>query len=163
MSTVRKLYSTAPDCCCSLVCRLEVVVEVAVERRRPGEAPAHPPLVRLQFRERSPRHRAQRNVMIREVDDEAVEAVRDRRAQRAPCRVLRSEHEVIGEELRASSEEIGEGCCALVGLETVLLVDSNPGELLSPPREFVATPRQRLLSLEQLQPGRQPLLMCSGL
>src|SRR6266567_5621049 len=25
--------------------RLEVVVEVAVERRRPGEAPAHPPLV----------------------------------------------------------------------------------------------------------------------
>jgi hypothetical protein len=33
--------------------RLEVVVEVAVERRRPREAPAHPLLVRLQLRERS--------------------------------------------------------------------------------------------------------------
>src|SRR5260370_238809 len=73
--------------------RLEVVVEVAVERRRPGEAPAHPPLVRLQFRERSPRHRAERDVVIREVDDGAVEAVRDRRAGRTPCRVLGPEHE----------------------------------------------------------------------
>src|SRR2546425_10169440 len=44
--------------------RLEVVVEVAAGRRRPGEAPAHPPLVRLQFRDRSPRHRAQRDVVI---------------------------------------------------------------------------------------------------
>src|ERR1017187_10230920 len=43
--------------------RLEVVVEVAVERRRPGEAPAHPPLVRLQFRQGSPRHRAERDVV----------------------------------------------------------------------------------------------------
>src|ERR1700720_3906364 len=132
--------------------RLEVVVEVAVERRRPGEAPAHPPLVRLQFRERSPRHRAERDVVIREVYDGAVEAVRDRRAGRTPCRVLGPEHEVIDEELRASSEEISEGLCALVGLEAVLLVDSNPGQLLSLPRHFVATSRQRLLGLEQLQP-----------
>src|SRR6266581_321198 len=68
--------------------RLEVVVEVAAGRRRPGEAPAHPPLVRLQFRERSPRHPAERDVVIREVDDGAVEAVRDRRAGRAPRCVL---------------------------------------------------------------------------
>src|SRR5216684_4306568 len=113
---------------------LEVVVEVAVERRSPGEAPAHPPLVRLQFRERSPRHRAERDVVIREVDNGAVEAVRDRRAGWTPCHVLGPEHEVIDEELGASSEEIGEGCCALVGLEAVLLVDSNPGQLLPPPR-----------------------------
>src|SRR5229473_3359054 len=142
---------------------LEVVVEVAVERRRPGEAPAHPPLVRVQFRERSPRPRAERDVVIREVDDGAVEAVRDRRAGRTPCRVLGPEHEVIDEELRASSEEIGEGRCALVGLEAVLLVDSNPRQLLPPPRQFVATPRQRLFGLEQLQPGRKPLFTCSGL
>src|SRR5229473_3555222 len=76
--------------------RLEVVVEVAAGRRRPGEAPAHPPLVRLQFRQRSPRHRAERDVVIREVHDGAVEAVRDRRAGRTPCRVLGPEHEVIG-------------------------------------------------------------------
>src|SRR6266851_2269073 len=118
--------------------RLEVVVEVAVERRRPGEAPAHPPLVRLKFRERSPRHRAERDVVIGEVDDGAVEAVRDRRAGRTPGRVLGPEHEVIDEELRASPEEIGEGRCALVGLEAVLLVDTNPGQLLPLPGQFVA-------------------------
>src|SRR5260370_41153052 len=145
------------------VCRLEVVVEVAVERRRRGEAPAHPPFVRLQFRERSPRHRAERYVVIRQMDDEAVEAVRDRGAQWAPCRVVGPEHEVIGEELRASAEEIGEGRRALVGLEAVLLVDSKPGQLLPLPRQFVASPRQRLLGLEQLQPGRQPLFTCPGL
>jgi hypothetical protein len=72
--------------------------------------------------------------VIREVDDEAVEAVRDRRAGWTPCRVLGPEHEVVDEELRASSEEIGEGRCALVGLEAVLLVDSNPGQLLPPAR-----------------------------
>ncbi len=143
--------------------RLEVVVEVAAERRRPGEAPAHPPLVSLQFRERSPRHRAERDVVIGEVDDGAVEAVRDRRAGPAPCRVIGPEHEVIDEELRAPSEEIGEGRCALVGLEAVLLLDANPGQLLPPPRQFVAPPRQRLLGLQQLQPGRKPLFTCSGL
>src|SRR6266436_8182074 len=132
--------------------RLEVVVEVAVERRRPGEAPAHPPLVRLQFRQRSPRHRAEGDVVIRKVDDGAVEAVRDRRAGPAPCRVIGPEHEVIDEELRASSKEIGEGACAVVGLEAVVLFDSNPGQLLPPLRQLIATPRQRLLGLEQLQP-----------
>src|SRR5262249_30048220 len=109
------------------------------------------------------RHRAERDVVIREVDDGAVEAVRDRRAGRTPCRVVGPEHEVIDEELRASSEEIGEGRRALVGLEAVLLVDSNPGQLLPPPRQFVAAPRQPLLRLEQLQPGRKPLLTCCDL
>src|SRR6266568_1137126 len=143
--------------------RLEVVVEVAAGRRRPGEAPAHPPLVGLQFRERSPRHPAERNVVVGEVDDGAVEAVRDRRAGRAPCGVLGPEHEVVGEQLRASCEQIGEGRRALVGLEAVLLVDAHPGQLLPPPRQFVAASRQRLLGLEQLQPGRQPLFTGSGL
>src|ERR1019366_8180871 len=60
---------------------------------------------------------------------------------------------VIDGELRASSEEIGEGLCALVGLEAVLLVDPNPGQLLPLPRQLVATPRQRLLGPEQPQLG----------
>jgi hypothetical protein len=32
-----------------------------------------------------------------------------------------------------------------------------------PPRQLVATPRQILLGLKKLQPGRKPLFMCSGL
>src|ERR1022692_358697 len=141
---------------------LEVVVEVGAEGRRPGEAPVHPPLVRLQFRERGPRHRAERDVVIREMDDRAIEAISDRRAGRAPCGVVGSEHEVIDEQLRASAEEISEGGCAGVGFEAVLLFDSDPRQLLALPRHFVATSGQRLLGLEQLQPGCQPLFACSG-
>ena len=69
------------------ICHPEVVVEVAAERRRPGETPAHPLLVRLQFRQRSPRYHAERDVVMGEVNDGAVKAVRDRRAARAPGRV----------------------------------------------------------------------------
>jgi hypothetical protein len=97
------------------------------------------------------------------VHGEAVKAIRDRRACRAAAAVLGAEHEVIDEKLRASSEQIGERRHALLGLETVLLVDSNPRQPLLPLRQFVATPRQRLLGLEQLQPGRKPLFTCSDL
>jgi len=97
------------------------------------------------------------------VHGKAVEAIRDRRACRAATRVLGAEHEVVDEELRASIEEIGEGRSALVGLETVLLIDSNPRQLLPPLRQFVATSRQLLLGLEQLQACRKPLFTCSDL
>src|SRR5579864_3036510 len=99
---------------------------------------------------------------MREVDDGAVETVRDCRAGRTACRVIRTEHKVINEELRTSAEEIDERRCALVGLEAVLLVDSNPGQILPLMRQFVATARQRLLGLEQFQPGRKPLFTGSG-
>ena len=142
---------------------LEVVVEVAVVRGCPREAPAHAPPVLQQLRERRPRHRAQRDVVMREVDDGAVEAVGDRRAGQTPRGVLGAEHEVIDEELRAPSEEIGEGCRPFLGVEPVLLVDADPGQLLPPARKLVAAPRQRLLGVEQLQPGSEPLLARSGL
>jgi hypothetical protein len=62
-----------------------------------------------------------------EVDDRAVEAVGDRRAVRAPGGVVGPEHEVVDEQLRASLEQAGKGRRALVGLETVLLADPDPG------------------------------------
>ena len=77
----------------------EVEVEVASERGRPGERPPHPPLVGLQLRERRPRHRRQRDVVVGQVDDDTVEPVRDRRAGRTPRRVVGPEHEVVDEEL----------------------------------------------------------------
>ena len=98
-----------------------------------------------------------------EVDDGAIEGVRDRRAVRTPCRVLGPKHEMIDEELRTSSEESGKGRWALVGLEVVLLVDPHPGQSLSLARQSVAAPRQRLLGLEQLQPSRKSLFTCADL
>jgi hypothetical protein len=52
----------------------------------------------------------------------------------------------MDEQLRASFEQIGQRRRALVGLETVLLVDPDPGQLLPAPRQFVAVPRQGLTS-----------------
>src|SRR6058998_2519110 len=120
---------------------VEVEAEVAAERGRPGKRPPHPPLVRPQLRERRPRHRRERDVVVGQVDDEAVEPVRDGRAVRTPRRVVGPEHEVVDEELRAPSEEVCQRGAPLVGLESILLVDPHPRQLLPPPRQLVAAPR----------------------
>src|SRR4029453_9720014 len=112
---------------------VEVGVEVGAERGRPGKRPLHPPLVRLQLREGRPRYRPEHHVVIRQVHGEPVEAVRDRRAGRAPGRVVGPEHEVVDEELRAPPEEIPQRGAPLVGVESELLVDRNPRQLLAPP------------------------------
>jgi hypothetical protein len=72
---------------------------------------------------------------------EAVEPVRDRRAGRTPRRVVGPEHEVVDEELRAPSEEICQRGAPFIGLESVLLVDPDPRQLLTSPRQLVAVPR----------------------
>src|SRR5207302_4742887 len=91
-----------------------------------------------------------------------VEAVRDRRAGRAAGSVVGPEHEVVDEELRAPSEEVRQRGAPLVGLESILLVDPHPRQLLPPPRQVVAAPRELLLGLEQIEPGREPLFTCPG-
>ena len=141
---------------------VEVEVEVAAERGRPGEIPPHPPLECLQLRERRPRHCRKRDVVVRQVDDGAVEPVGDRRAGRTARRVVGAEHEVIDEELRAPPEEVCQRGASFIGLESVLLVDADPWQLLPPLRQLVAAPRELLLRLQQLQPRCQPLFMCSG-
>src|SRR5438128_4684087 len=96
------------------------------------------------------------------MDDEAVEPVRDRRARRTPRLVVGPEHEVVDEELRAPSEEVGQRGAPLVGLESILRVDPHPRQLLPPPRQLVAAPRELLFRLEQLEPRGEPLLTCPG-
>src|SRR5438067_10230756 len=99
---------------------------------------------------------------VGQVHGEPVEAVCDRRAGRTPRRVVGPEHEVVDEELRAPSEEVCQRDAPLVGLESILLVDPNPRQLLPPPRQLVAAPRELLLRLEQLEPRCEPLLTCPG-
>ncbi len=136
----------------------EVGVEVASERGRPGERPAHPLLVGLELRERRAGDRRQHDVVVGEVDGEAVEPVGDRRAGRTPGLVVGPEHEVIDEELRAASEEVRQRGAPLVGVEAIGLVDPNPRQFLPPPRQLVAAPRQLLFVLEQCEPGLTPLI-----
>ena len=61
----------------------EFEVEVTAERDA-RERPPHPPLERLQLCEWRPRHRQERDVMVGQVDDGSVEAVRDRGTGRTP-------------------------------------------------------------------------------
>ncbi len=60
------------------------------------------------------------------------------------------------------SEEVSQRGAPLFGLESILLVDPNPRQLLPPPRQLVAAPRQLLLRLEQLEPRCQPRFTCPG-
>lgn len=58
---------------------------------------------------------------------------------------------MVDEELRAPAKEIRQGSAPLVGVELVFFVDLYPGQLLAPLREFVATPRELLLRLEEVE------------
>src|SRR5207237_9720768 len=77
-------------------------------------------------------------------------------------RVIGSEHEMIDEELRAPPEEVFQRGASLVGLESILLVDPHPRQLLSLPRQLVAASRELLLRLESLEPRSAPLLPWAG-
>ena len=91
------------------------------------------------------------------MNGEAFEPVRDRRAGGAARLVIGSEHEMVEEELRAPPEEIHERGAAFIGLvEVIVLVESDPGQRLAPPRELVAAPRQLLFFLEQREARLEP-------
>ena len=139
---------------------VEVEVELAVERRCPGKGPSHSTLVRLQLREWRQRHRRECDVMVRQVDGDAVEPVRDRRAGGASSLEVGPEHEVVDEELRAPSEKVRQRGTPFIGFESVLFVDPNPGQLLTSSRKLIAAPRMFLLRLEQLEPRCHPFFTC---
>jgi hypothetical protein len=65
---------------------------------------------------------------------------------------------VVDEQLRPPTEQVGERRRALVGLEPVVLVDPDTGQLLPLPGQFVAAAGQLLLGSEELEPGCEPLL-----
>src|SRR4029078_11405171 len=127
---------------------IEVAIEVAAERGGPGKGPSHAPLISLQLCQRPPRHRPEHHVMVGEVHGESVEAVRDGRAGWAARRVVRPEHEMIDEELRAPSEEIWARGSPFIGVELIRLLDLDPWQLLTLLRQLVTAMRELLLRLE---------------
>jgi hypothetical protein len=93
------------------------------------------------------------------VDDLRIERVRDRGADRAARVVGRPEHEVVDEQLRAALEELGERPRASLGVEPVLALDRDPGQLAPLAGQLVAATGELLLLLQQLAALRLPLLL----
>jgi hypothetical protein len=94
-----------------------------------------------------------------EVGDDAIEVIADEGAPGA-SRVLlvdpipEADHEVVDEQLGAAVEEVRQGLGPVLGLEAVVLLDWNPGQLLALPCELVPAPHVLLLSIEQLLAAR---------
>src|SRR5207245_3131771 len=62
----------------------------------------------------------------------------------------------------ARFEDVCQRVAPLCGLDSILLVEPHPLQLLPPPRHLVAAPRELLLRLEQLEPRGEPLFTCPG-
>src|SRR5262245_1335611 len=136
-----------------------VEVEVAPERRQPGEAPSHPLLVGLELREGCLGDGDEGHVAMRQVDVDTVEIVGPERAALASLVPLRREHEVIDGELTPRAEELGERRLPARALEDVRLVDPFPRQLPPLPAELVAEPGELLLLGEEGNARGDPLLV----
>jgi len=101
--------------------------------------------------------------MVGQVNLEAIEPVRDRRAGRTGGGVLGAEHEVVNKKLRAASKEIRQRSPPLISFESIVFVSPNPRQLLPHQRQLVPAPRVFLLRIEELKPRREPLFTCSYL
>ena len=98
------------------------------------------------------------------VDERAVEPVREAGATRARAeRVIGAEHDVVGEQLRAAVEELGERLLAVLGVELVLLLDLDPGELEALCLDLFVLLRLLGLELGELIACRLPFLAGSSL
>src|SRR5262245_13263610 len=124
----------------------EVKVEVALVAGGPVEAPAHPPAVGQQLLERRVRDADHRDVAGLEVRQQAVEAVRGRRAGRTPRLVVRPEHEVVDDQLPAAVEQLRQRAFAVLGVQAILLLERDPWELAALLGNVVAEPRELLLA-----------------
>src|SRR5256714_12571338 len=96
--------------------------------------------------------------------ERAVEPVAQVGAARAgTARVVGAEHDVVGEQLRAPVEELREGLLAVLGVELVLLLDRDPGEIETLALDLLVSLRLLRLELGELVPGHLPFLAGSSL
>jgi hypothetical protein len=72
------------------------------------------------------------------VNEGAVEPVGQAGATRAgaDC-VVGAKHDVVGEQLRASVEELDKGLLAVLGVELVLLLDPDPRQIATRSRDLL--------------------------
>src|SRR6202165_6064494 len=136
--------------------------EVGVVSGHVWKLPTHPPLVSRQPSNRRPRKTDQRHVAVAQVNERAVEPVAQAGAAGAGAeRVVGAEHDVVGEQLRAPVEELGQGLLAVLGVELVLLLDPDPGQIATRFRDLLVSLPPPGLGLGALPPGPLPFLASS--
>src|SRR5712691_1126349 len=139
-----------------VVGHVEVVVEVASQRRIPRESPAHPLPEGLDLADRSPGYRRVRGVVRMQVSQvtDVVGLIRADRAASVPGRV---EHEVLDDELCPALEEIQQAGPAVRALEDVVLLDCDSWQLAAPGRDLLEGAYGLLLGGLQFLARGQPL------
>ena len=96
-----------------------------------------------------------------QVREQTVDGVGDRRVHRAAGRVARAEHEVVDEQLGSPVEQLDQRLLTVVGVESVLLLDRDPGQVAPLLRQLVAEPGVLLLADEELLACGEPFLVGS--
>src|SRR2546423_14962809 len=98
------------------------------------------------------------------MDARGVELIAQVRTPRAGAElVIGSEHDVVGKELRAAVEELGERPLPVLGVELVLLLHRDPGKLTSLLGHPLAELGMLGLDLRKLIASRLPFLTGSDL
>src|SRR5580765_8291981 len=126
----------------------EIDVEVASVGRHPRDRPAHPLLVRVELFDRGSRHQREGRVASVQVS-EVADLIDEHRAPAAANILVRTEHEVVEEQLRAPFEQVGQRDLAFRAFEGVLLLDPDSRKAAAPGRERVPRPGRFFLLDEQ--------------
>jgi hypothetical protein len=92
------------------------------------------------------------------VGHQGVQAVGDRGVDGVSGLIAGAEHEVVDQQLGAAVEELGQGPGSILGVEAVLLVDPDPGQLAALTGQLVTYPGVCLLAHQQRLAGSLPLL-----
>src|SRR6476620_5571296 len=88
----------------------------------------------------------------------AVEMIGEKGAARAAFAPIRTEHEVIDDQLAASVEEIAENLLPRRRVEDIVLFEFDPGQCAPLSAELIAGLGERLLVCEMRLPRRDPFV-----
>lgn len=94
--------------------------------------------------------------MMVEMHKRSIEMIREERAARASSLPIRTEHEVIDDQLAAAIEEIGKRFPAGRRIENIVFLDLHPGQGHALRIDAIAQMRCLLLAGKQLTAGLQP-------
>src|SRR5258708_39276505 len=99
------------------------------------------------------------HIAMVQVDDYSVEVVRPERATRASLLPVRTEHEVIDDQLRTPRKEVGQRLFAVRSLENVLLVHSLPRQFAPLLTKLVTQSSKFLFLCQKLLASADPLIL----